>query len=573
MQETSTHNPIITVVSDPEHKLGKQFDINPDGTISKKSAVNLSFGIAVQHHVPTHDDLAKLLSEVGNNPHAAIINASFNDIPVGEEFIILSEREIEERHGIPRSDRERQRGIHQIEYDGKTYKAVGRFKENVSPSNWQLLDRDVDSHTPAQYADLTIEEWLSKLALIIPGIDKTAYVETPSTSSRVLRDDKSVGGGNGHVWVYVQDPADIERARVALIVRAAQAEVTWLKPRYSRKEKDTVVGNSLTTLIDPSVWTPGRLVFEGQPTVGNGLTVEPMSAVVHEGACQVLDTSLMLLPDANTVREVTRKAGVGMDIKIGSNGIRITTNNLKLNTEIETKDHGILTVRKIIESGIKGKLRCQTPFRESSSYAAFYNINDAGIPFVYDSGTGTTHWMNDFEVDAAKLIRDTAAVDAAMPKIIEDSAAALDDDVVAHLAAIKQAKPSEYQRKRAALKQANKDVSLTAVDSAVKSWAAEMITAQTHHGYAKSLLVELTEDLWKPVGHHNSLFVVDPTSNLWVRLPVERLVRSVAEQHDGKEHCNRSSDYKAIAEHAVSLANDDKFFDAAPVGIACPGGF
>lgn len=185
MQETSTHNPIITVVRDPEHKLGKRFDLNPAGTISKKSAVNLSFGIAVQHEVTTLEDLVKLLNEVGDDPHAAIINASFNDIPIGEEFIILSEREIEERLGTPRSDRERQRGIHQIEHDGKTYKAVGRFKENVSPSNWLLLDRDVDSHTPPQYADLTIEEWLGKLALIIPGVDMTAYVETPSTSSRI----------------------------------------------------------------------------------------------------------------------------------------------------------------------------------------------------------------------------------------------------------------------------------------------------------------------------------------------------------------------------------------------------
>ena len=44
---------------------------------------------------PAMTDLAKLLNEVGNDPHAAVINASFPDIPIGEEFIILSEREIE----------------------------------------------------------------------------------------------------------------------------------------------------------------------------------------------------------------------------------------------------------------------------------------------------------------------------------------------------------------------------------------------------------------------------------------------------------------------------------------------
>ena len=83
----------------------------------------------------------------------------------------------------------------------------------------------------------------------------------------------------------------------------------------------------------------------------------------------------------------------------------------------------------------------------------------------------------------------------------------------------------------------------------------------------------LIEEAWKPVGHHNFLFVVDPATSLWVGRPSEALVRIVAELHDGKDNCKRSSDYKAIAEHTISLARDEKFFDEAPVGVACPGGF
>lgn len=564
---------IITVVRDPEHILGKRFDINPDGTISKKAAVSLSFGIAVQHLVPTHEDLAKLLDEVGNNPHAALINASFIDIPIGEEFVILSEREIEERLGIPRSDRDRQKGIHQVEHDGKTYKAVGRFKENVRPSNWQLLDRDVDVQTPAQFANLSIEEWLAALSAIIPGVDQTRYIATPSTSSRVLRDGESFGSGNGHVWMYVRDPDDMERARASAMVRAAQANMTWLKPRYSRKDKDVIVGSGLTTILDPSVWSIGRLVFDGQPTVGEGLTVAPLSAVVHEGECQELDTSLMLLPDAKTVREITRKAGVEMDIKLDGDGLRIVANNLTLATEIETKEDGILSVREIIDRNIIGKLRCQTPFRDSESFAAFYTTNSDGIPFVYDSGTSTTHWLNAFEAEDVKLIRASAMVERLVPKIKEDSALALEDDAVSALATIKQAKPSEYQRKRAALKQANRDVSLSAIDSAVKSWEAEISSSPTHHGYAKNLLANLVHEMWRPVGYQGSLYVLDTGSNLWRAYPAPDLVRTVAEMHDGQDNCKRSSDYRAIAEHAVALATDEGYFANVPVGVACPGGF
>lgn len=259
---------VITVVRDPDHTLGKRFDIKADGSIGKSSNVHLSFGIAVQHHVPTHDDLVKLLKMVGNDPHAAIINAAFHDVAIGEEFLILSESEIVKRLEISKSDRAHQKGVHQVEYDGRSYKAVGRFKENVQPSNWQLLDRDIDHHTPANFAGLDTSAWLSALVPILPGIDRISYVETPSTSSRVLREGKPVAAGNSHIWIYFDNPNDIERARTALMVRAADHGLTWLKPRYSRADSEKVVGQSLTTILDPSVWTPGRLVFDGMPSTG-----------------------------------------------------------------------------------------------------------------------------------------------------------------------------------------------------------------------------------------------------------------------------------------------------------------
>ncbi len=564
---------IITVVRDKKQPLGKHFTLNPDGTASKHSAVNLSFGIAVMHRVETHDELAALLTKVGDDPHAAIINASFDGIEIGEEFVILSGREMEARFGIPESDRARQKGVHHVVINGKTYKAVGRFKDNVRPSSWQLLDRDIDNHTPAKFSSLTISEWISALVPILPGIDKTSYVLTPSTSSRVMHQGNPVGGGNGHVWIKVDNPADIERVRAAMVVRAALADITWLKPRHSKSEKGKVVGHSLTTVLDPSVWTPGRLVFCGQPTVDDGLTVAPNTAAVHQGEIDALDTSAIALPDAKTVREITRKAGVEMSVATGSNGLRIVSNDLTLATEIETKEYGTLTVQEIVERGITGKLRCQTPFRDSVSWAAFYNNNADGIPFVYDSGTGITHWLSHFEQDEVKTIPASAVVVKLMPKVKDDSAAVLEDDAVQALATIKQFKPAEYERKRAQLKQANKAVSLATMDRAVKVRVSEMHIALTHHGYAKHLLAELTEGAWKPVGHQGGLYVVNPDTSIWERIPTDRLIRLVAEAHDGKDNCERSSDYRAVADHAISLANDDSYFADGTTGLACPGGF
>ena len=485
----------------------------------------------------------------------------------------MSGREIENRLGIPESNREKQKGIHRITYNGKEYKATGRFKENVRPSCWQFIDRDIDSHTPAEFANMSADDWLLTAGKIMPGLGKVSYVKTESTSARVMCDGKPVGGGNGHVWIKVANPDDIERTRVALIICAAQAGLTWKKPRFSKMEEGVVVGHSLTTIIDPSVWTPGRLVFYGKPNVGQGLTVAPLTAIVHQGECNALDTSAIVLPDAKAICDITRKAGVEMNVVAGSSGLRVTSNNLTFATEIETKDHGILTVREIIERGITGKLRCQSPFRDSNSYAAFYNTNADGVPFVFDSGTSTTHWLNPFDAEEVKLVKANSVVGKLIEAVKDDSAAVLEDDAVGALSTIKQVKPSEYLRKRAALKQANPKVSLTALDGAVKSWAIETNAAQTHHGYASNLLASLTEGEWPPVGHNGALFVLDSDSGLWERQPSESLVRKVAGSHDGKENCVRSSDYRAIADHAISLASNDQFFADAPVGIACQGDF
>ena len=355
----------------------------------------MSLGIAVMHQVETHEDFAALLKEVGEDPHAAIINASFDGVEFGEEFIILSELEIEKRLGIPRADREKQKGVHELTLDGKRYKAVGRFKENVRPSCWLYLDRDIDTHTPQKFATLSFDEWLTEIGLMLPGFAGISYCRTDSSSSRVLRDGVAVGGGNGHTWFKVFDPADIERFRTAIMVCAAQVGKTWLKPRNSRREPGKVVGQSLTTIIDPSVFTPGRLIFIGKPVVSEGLTVEALSVSVQVGDHDLLDTTMTALPDAKKVREITETAGVAMDIRSTKSGLSITTNDLTWDTELETQSFGFITVRTCKALGIKTKIRCQTPFRESNSEAAFVALDSRGNPFVYDSGTNTTHRLAD----------------------------------------------------------------------------------------------------------------------------------------------------------------------------------
>lgn len=563
---------IITVVRDPQHTLGKHLLLNVDGTISKRSNVQLAFGIAVMHRVESHEEFAALLKRVGDDPHAAIINASFHGVEVGEDFIILSQKEIEKRLSLPKSNYNKPIGVHKITYEGKEYKAVARLKENMQASSWQFFDRDIDQHTPPEFASMSHDEWLEAVGrMLSSGFDVT-HLRVGSTSSRVYKNGEACSTSNGHVWFKVKNPEDVERFRVAIIVAAAQAEMTWLKPKFSRLEKGKVVGQSLTTIIDPSVFTLGRLIFVGKPVVNEGLVVEPVSVSVRSGASGVFDSATVVLPDTAKVQAITRQAGVEMKVTKSSKGLVISSHDLTLATEIETDYDDILSVRQILEKGWQEKIRCQTPFRISESWAAFLDFNADSIPFVHDVGTSTTHWLSADEEQQAKLIRALVTVEKLLPRAVHDAAAVLEDDAVDALVTIKQDNLAEYQRKRGELKLANAKVPLTDLDRAVKARMSEIVSAQTHHGYAKSLLTFLTENECKPVGYQGTLYVISQ-SNLWESKSVDMLIPIVADMHDGKEHCSRASDYRAISEHAIALVTDEKFFADAPTGLACPGGF
>lgn len=565
---------IITVVRTKKKPLGKKFDLLPDGFVRKESVVKMGLCTAVMHYVPTKEALAALLKAISEDPNAAIINASFEGIEIGEEFYIGSARVIERYTGIPRGDRARQKGVHLIKNGDKIHKLTGRFKENVRPSKWQLLDRDVDRHTPDQFAKMSPQAWMQTFLTLIPGVTGLHYCQAQSISSRVLRDGVPVGGGNGHVWIMVKDASDIERFRTAILVSAIRNGMSWPKPRYSRTEPGKVIGHSLTTLIDTSVWTPGRIVFVGKPVVGPGLTVAPQEIVVHGSTgTPELDTSLLGLPESAVIQEVTRKAGVEMTVHRSASGLKISANDLTLDTELETENLGTVTVRALLERGQPGKVRCQSPFRDSNSFAAFYSINADGKPYVYDAGTNTTHWLDSKEACEVDLVIANGVVQAMLAKTKTDCGAPFEPSSVAALALIQSRDPAQYRRFRAELKRANKDVSVPAIEQAIKAQAVQVKEAQTHHGYATDLLGRLTVDGFAPVGYEGTLYVVDPNTGLWVKVSMDALARLVAETHDGKDNCSRKSDYSGIAQHIITLVAAEAFFKNAQVGLASPGGF
>ncbi len=173
----------MTLLRDPERPLGKIF--HADG--SKTATASVARATAETVRCETHQDLVQLYERVGNDPHAALILDHFVGIPVGEPFEIHSQASMRKLLGRPSHVRADVTGVQTISRDGRSVKAVTRFKENFAPSVWLVIDRDIDEHTPANFAALSDEGYFSALSKAMPGIDSVTRIRTLSSSARAMR--------------------------------------------------------------------------------------------------------------------------------------------------------------------------------------------------------------------------------------------------------------------------------------------------------------------------------------------------------------------------------------------------
>ena len=394
---------IITVVIDPKHRLGKQFSVNAAGGIDKKAAVSISRGIACQFYVPDLDTLEAVFRLVSENPHAAIINAGWRPVPVGQPFVFLSKK-----------------ALQALDLDEEAITAdqgmlaFARLKVHATPSSWQLMDRDEDKFTPDWAKKQSFDDWCRNVDQIFPGFAQLSKLGVGSNSTRVqLPDGTPVGVGNAHWWFKVVSAADIERARTAIRARSLEFDLAWKKPSISKTTGEEC-GSGFATIIDASVWTLGRLVFEGSPSVTGNLRIVPQKFERIVGTLDALDTTLATINAFETVR-ASMKQGVKLHLTptLSATGqitsYRTTVANLTLETELELEDGSWTTVQALLLTGQK-KVRCQAPFRASMSMAAFYAVNEAGEPFVFDSGTDTLHVlghsMRKPDPDCDQLVRE-----------------------------------------------------------------------------------------------------------------------------------------------------------------------
>lgn len=392
---------LVTVVGNENGRANKRISrSNADDEPTKDGATQISRACARTFEVKGPEDLEQLLRLVGEHEEACLWLGYPEGVKAGEPFKILSKREMGQAIGCEVEDQDALAGWHEL--DGM--RACCRLKTNALHSTWMLLDRDIPDDMPPQWAQADQDGWWEQMCEIAPPLRGAARVVLPSTSSRVLVDGEPCSSkASSHTFVQVKDPDDVPRFMAAMELRGAETGKIYPRPCRARKGEN-VIAHAKGYLFDPATKSPERLVYDGKPSVdGPGLEVAEVEVQVFLGAC--VDTALLPLPDAATAKRIFREHGLRVEqttetYQSASGQTRTVTSwhvldrdTLKLSTVIETQHHGFMTLGNIWLEHEGEHIRCQAPFRESESWAAYVGFHEDGMPFLYDTGGGPTKYI------------------------------------------------------------------------------------------------------------------------------------------------------------------------------------
>jgi hypothetical protein len=385
---------------------------NDDGSITKEAGPPISEASAQTFRIENCDGLAELLEEIGKTPDRVLILAytpgtePAEGMVAGEPYLIVSQKIMGEALGVdPKTAEGRQAVLGRHVINGVT--CYCRLKENMARSSWFLLDFDIVKGMPDQLAKMGSGERLEAMTEILPGLNKAGIVIMPSTTGRVLVDGEPMDATGEHFYGQMEDATDLERFGAVLLQRSILTGYGYMRPKYSTKEPDKVTSTVPWGLADPTTFSQERLVYDGSPSVkGEGLEVAKGVVEILDGGR--LDTHLLLdLTEDEAARyaEITGQyvskrreieKVLGPDGRVVDHQVlrfgAIDDSQLKMDTVIET-EVGDMTVEEYWKSD-NSKLRCQTPFRDSTSENGILNRHRDGTPFVYDNGIRTRYILS-----------------------------------------------------------------------------------------------------------------------------------------------------------------------------------
>ena len=378
----------ITVIT-ASSPVNKRFVEHPDGSVEKIGTATLVSGVAQSRHVSDVDAMAALIEEVSESRNLVIVPGRWRGDD-GTPFRIVTKNTLMQRLGV--DDENLPTAI--VEVRGQRYAA--RLKRQLEPSSWLLFDADSPEGIPPEWAAMDAAQRLVPFERLLPGVGAVERVEMRSSSARVRRPGEPERGPS-HIWMKVNDTQKVDILRAAVDIMQVNAGLSFECPNRSRADRTKIISRPRRGLFDTSVWNPGRIVFVSRPdiTAAPGHVLDDADVGIVDGAPS-LDISHIREPDAAALRDYKIRTGISRALRRSRSGglSQVSRGELTLETEIEVR--GVVkTLRQWVEDMKPGdKLRCEAPFRVSSSEAAFVAFDKSGEPFVHDSGTATTYRLS-----------------------------------------------------------------------------------------------------------------------------------------------------------------------------------
>lgn len=402
-------NKITIIKSVNPDRVCKEFTKDGGGKIIKSVVANVVKGIAISKVAETADEMVEILKQVTSRKDLVLCAGEWHNDP-GEKFDVLPEYELADLMGS--SIGEVSGGV--LNHDGKYVSA--RLKRGIKPSSWVLLDADNPPGIPDEWGSMSIIERLRLWEPLLPGISRCERIELRGSSARVINGSGSQKAT--HAWIRVSDPSKIALMKAHLSIEMVNKGLSFQYKKHSRIDPNRVVGIESRSVFDLAVFDTGRLVFTAEPTVNiDGYKVDDPAIQIFNPGGGELDINWIKKPveSLHQYREIT---GINMDIQLSEDGYISIHNKGQLTIDTEIVSKGVIKPLSEWVSQIKPgkKLRCESPFRESQSEAAFIKIGDDGLPFVHDVGNGTSYHLK----PAAVVIAESTEIDTSWMRKSKD---------------------------------------------------------------------------------------------------------------------------------------------------------
>ncbi|MEO3475883.1 AAA family ATPase [Roseomonas sp. CAU 1739] len=367
--------------------VGKTYRLDKAGQVTKAAVAHIATGFGYPCAVPDARSMAALLHLVTEANDLAICNGALRGAD-GQTFGVVTERNLAGMLGTT-AGQEVPGGVQLI--GGK--RVAARLKRGIDPTSWVLLDADDPEGTPDEWRGLDIGARLALIERIVPGISTCERIELRGSSSRVVRPGDEPGHRT-HAWIRVSHPSLVKTLRGAVQVRMVTRGVFFSSPRRSRGTGE-VIGHAPRTLIDLAPWLHGRLVFCARPVVRiDGYTVADAGIVIVNEGAGTLDISDVRLPDDDERRAYETQTGHAIAFSQDGQGVYAeVAGALTRDTPIEVRG-AVKAMGTWLDAMAEGaKLRCEAPFRDSTSEAAFIRKLSDGRAFIFDIGNATKYVM------------------------------------------------------------------------------------------------------------------------------------------------------------------------------------